>query len=248
MYIGNAKEGILVDAGVSAKRIFEALAEKEIDVRAVRALFITHEHSDHISGLRVFASKYKIPVYATRGTILALERMGLLTGGFPYHVLEEPETVVGDMAVSFFATSHDSAQSCGYVICLPDGRRAAVVTDLGVFTDEIREMIAGCDLIAIESNHDVDMLLNGSYPYILKRRILSEMGHLSNECCAGELPGLVERGATRFVLSHISKENNTPDVARQTALCRLEMAGMREQADYQLFVAKPKDFEQVIVF
>ena len=247
IYMGNAQEGILIDAGVSAKRMTEALEEKEIDIKTIRALFITHEHSDHIAGVRVFASKYQIPVYATRGTILAMERMGALNGRFPYYILEDGPTVVGDMQVTPFSTCHDSAQSCGYVVALPDDRRVAVVTDLGVFTEEIRNTVSGCDLIAIESNHDVDMLMQGSYPYILKKRILSPLGHLSNECCANELPGLVRQGATRFVLSHISRENNRPEVAYQASLNRLQEAGMERDMDFQLYVAKPKDFPHMIL-
>lgn len=141
------------------------------------------------------------------------------------------------MYVLPFHTSHDSRESLGFRIHMADGRTLAVATDTGCMTDAIRGALVGCDLVLLESNHDVRMLENGPYPYVLKRRILGERGHLSNDCCAAELPFLAQNGSTRFVLGHLSRENNFPDLAYGTARAALDRAGLHEGKDYLLTVA-----------
>ena len=140
------------------------------------------------------------------------------------------------MYIKAFRTPHDSAESIGYRITTEDGRTLSVATDLGFMSDSVRQAVQGSDLVVLESNHDVGMLQNGPYPYPLKRRILSDTGHLSNESCAQELCGLLKNGTARFFLAHLSKENNTPDLAYQTALCSLTMSGFQSGVDFQLSV------------
>ena len=147
---------------------------------------------------------------------------------------------IGDMKIDFFATSHDAEGSGGYVVNFSDGRRAAVCTDLGVMTDDIRQKLYGCNAVVIESNHDVDMLQHGPYPAHLKLRILSEEGHLSNNACATELPQLLKSGTTRIILGHLSEENNTPLLARSAAKTMLSQIGAQEGIDYILETAKQK--------
>ena len=141
------------------------------------------------------------------------------------------------MRVRAFRTPHDCAESLGFRIRTADGKTIAVATDLGSVTPEIEENLLGIDLAVIESNHDVGMLRTGPYPYSLKRRILSECGHLSNVACAELLPELYENGTKRFMLAHLSRENNTPDIARQTAVCGMQMAGIEDESRYILDVA-----------
>lgn len=129
-----------------------------------------------------------------------------------------------------------------------DQRSVAIATDLGCITDEVRSSVQGSDLVVIESNHDVNMLENGRYPHYLKKRILSERGHLSNDCCAVELPLLVKAGTTRIFLAHLSRENNVPQLACQTALTALEAAGMQENIDYRLDVAPESRPKKVTIF
>jgi phosphoribosyl 1,2-cyclic phosphodiesterase len=236
-YIGTASSGILVDAGRSAKQLTEMMRRCELEMDCVKAIFVTHEHSDHVSGLRVLASRHHIPVYASGGTLTALERMNSLNDKFPYGVIDECGMECAGMYIKPFHTSHDSAESIGYLIDTPDGRRVGVSTDLGYMSQEVRAALCGTDLLVLESNHDVGMLNNGPYPYPLKKRILSQTGHLSNEACARELCGFVEKGTTRFVLAHLSAENNTPELAYQTSLCSMRMAGMKEGTDFELYVA-----------
>lgn len=234
--IGSGGKYILIDAGRSAKKIKERMAAENISPKDVCAIFVTHEHSDHIAGIRVLASSLNIPVYATNGTAEYLERSGH-TKKVDIRRITSDGVDIGDMQVKSFATSHDASESCGYSVQCCDGRRITLVTDTGVITPEIRAAMEGSDLIYIESNHDIAMLYAGSYPYPLKQRIASDYGHLSNDACAAELPALAESGTTRFVLGHLSAENNMPLIARQTAVSELNKYGIREGQDYLLSVA-----------
>lgn len=241
-YIGSATSGILIDAGRTAKQMVHILDNCGVEPKSIQAIFITHEHSDHVKGLRVFASRYHIPVYTSYGTLRELERMGCLNGDFECGVIDESGMECDGMFIQPFHTSHDSAESVGYSVRLQDGRSVGVSTDLGYMSDEVRNALSGMDLVVLESNHDIGMLTNGPYPYPLKKRILSDIGHLSNLACAEELCGLAGKGTMRFVLAHLSAENNTPELAYQTALCSLTMAGMKQGTDFELIVA-PRENE-----
>ncbi|OJU18609.1 MAG: MBL fold metallo-hydrolase [Clostridiales bacterium 43-6] len=244
-YIGGSEGGILIDAGVSTKRILASLNDADIAPDSIKGIFITHEHSDHISGLRVLASKLNIPVYASGGTALGI-RDYCAPAQVEVHAMNGECVETAGMRISRFRTSHDSNESCGYKIDLGE-RKLAVCTDLGLVTDEVREAISGCDLVMLESNHDVMMLQNGRYPYFLKRRVLSEVGHLSNASCATELVKLVETGSTRFVLGHISRENNLPELALQTARVSLMANGMNEGTDYILSAAPAAGGKMIVL-
>lgn len=235
-YLESGDTAILLDIGRTAKQIQERLALCDASIEKIKGIFITHEHTDHIKGLRVFASRHHIPVYASPGTLQALEGMGELAK-VTYAPIVAAGMEVGELFIRSFPTSHDSAESVGYQIELPQERKITLATDLGVLTQPVKECLQGSDLVILESNHDVGMLQNGIYPYPLKRRILSDTGHLSNHDCADYLPELIRQGTTRILLSHLSHENNTPDLARQTSLCSLQVNGMQENVDYQLYVA-----------
>ena len=238
-YIGSGDSGILIDTGRSAKQINEALFNIGVDPDSLNAIFITHEHSDHISGLRVFAEKHKIKVYATEGTLSALEEKNILTSKIEYDAVSFDGTQAGSLLVTPFRTSHDAKESCGYLVDTPDGRRLAVCTDLGYVSDEVSSAVCGSDLVLLESNHDIMMLENGLYTYDLKQRIKGKRGHLSNECCAELAQKLVQSGTTRLVLGHLSQENNIPQLAYQTTFAALSASGAKEDSDYILKVAKP---------
>lgn len=196
-YIGSRSAGLLIDAGRSARQLDRMLQRCGIDPMAIQGVLITHEHSDHIAGVRVFAKKYGIPVFASQGTLLAMQPS---LEGVESWVLEGPLQLAG-MEVTPFATPHDSAQSLGFRIQTADGRQFALATDLGVVTPCVREHLLGAEFVVLESNHDREMLRNGPYPAYLKRRILAGTGHLSNGDCAAFLPELARAGAKRFLLA-----------------------------------------------
>ncbi|MEE1282198.1 MAG: MBL fold metallo-hydrolase, partial [Acutalibacteraceae bacterium] len=154
----------------------------------------------------------------------------------------------GGMIIKPFQISHDCAEGLGYVIETPDNRKLAIATDTGYLSNEVKEALKGSDVVIIESNHDVNMLLNGSYPYMLKRRILSNIGHLSNETCSEFLPHLIRSGTTRLLLAHLSQENNMPQIALESARCCLQQKGMKESTDYTLDVAKEVTDGSCIIF
>ncbi len=236
VYIEDHGAAILVDCGCSLRSINNALLANNLSIDKVQAVFITHEHTDHVSALHTLAKKHKLPIYMSEQTAQAVLAAGHLPEGVePNSFLDTVQ--VADFSVSRFNTSHDCAGSSGYCITLSDGRKVAVCTDLGVVTDEVRQAITGSELVMLESNHDVNMLQTGSYPYPLKQRILSEVGHLSNTACATELPHLIEAGAKRIVLGHLSRENNRPQIAAAAAKAALLDKKMQEGSDYLLYVA-----------
>lgn len=236
-YLGTKESGILIDIGRSAKQIENALRENELDPKNIRTIFITHEHIDHVRGLRVFASRYGMKVYSSAGTINALEEKNYINDKVNINPISIQGIETDDMKITPFRISHDCAEGYGYVAETSDGRKTAFATDTGYITDDMANALNGCDTVVIESNHDIRMLETGEYPYLLKKRILSDVGHLSNDTCAGKLAELVKSGTTRFLLAHLSRENNMPALAEQTALCELTMQGMKRNQDFILKVA-----------
>lgn len=235
-YIGTDELGILVDIGKNAKQTTSSLLEIGMSPDKIKAVFITHEHTDHIAGLRVFCNKFHIPVFATGGTLSKLDQSGHLKGSFDVFQMTDYADVE-DLHIDLFHTSHDAAESCGYTVTFEDGTKISVATDLGVMTDSVLDAIKGSTALVLESNHDVNMLENGPYPYPLKRRILSEFGHLSNDVCGDTAVKLVGSGTKHLVLGHLSHENNIPDLAYQTTKGALTIAGAELGNDYNLEVA-----------
>ncbi|MFZ5645164.1 MAG: MBL fold metallo-hydrolase [Bacillota bacterium] len=204
---------ILVDAGISTRRIERSLDGLGIKAGEVDALLITHEHSDHIKGLDVFARKYKKPVYTRPGTWEAIGFRNNLPTGVPR---ELPDSLdIGGVRIEPFSISHDAADPVGF--CLYHRQvKLAVVTDLGVITGAVKEALAYANAVVLESNHDVVMLNNGPYPHFLKQRIKSSFGHLSNNDAARVLSNTPRQKPMHVFLAHLSRENNHPDLAEKT--------------------------------
>ncbi len=208
---------ILIDAGKSARALCRALCDIGESIENISAIFITHEHTDHISALEVLAKKHAIPIHITA---LSAERFDQRSTPYCFsrlliHQVEFSEQV-GEMRISSFRTPHDSRMSVGYRIEFFDGERQRAIgyaTDIGYITDDIRKNMLGCDAVVLESNHDVDMLMSGPYPRELKMRVASRRGHLSNCECAEFAIDLAQSGTRAFLLAHLSKENNDPDLA-----------------------------------
>lgn len=244
-FIGSPEGGILIDCGVSARRLTQALERCGIHPAAIQGIFITHEHSDHVAGLRVFTKKYHIPLYAEPVT-----RNNLYSGGWlePEQSCTELTGTVecAGIRVTPFATSHDTAQSCGYRMVMPDGRICAVCTDLGYVSEPVAAVLKGCDLVLLEANYDPDMLRTGPYPPQLKMRIASQYGHLSNGDSAAAARELVSGGTTRLILGHLSQYNNLPALAERTV--EQALSGFVCGRDYLLQTAAPETDGRMIGF
>ena len=239
-FVGDREGGLLFDAGVGIRNFSKWLLAQGLTPDSVRGIFLTHEHSDHVAGLRVFAAKYDTPVYATAGTLEALDDMRVLDGRFNTFVLGEAGTDCGALFVQSFCTPHDSRESCGYVLTAEDGSRVAVATDLGEMTDTVLTALKGCETVLLESNHDVRMLQsNPQYPYPLKKRILGTYGHLCNEACAEAACTLVESGTQHLFLGHLSEQNNLPALAYRVTSDALQAHGAQADVDFTLTVASP---------
>ena len=245
-FIGNDSGGILIDAGVSCKRLCDAFKANEIDPAVIQGIFITHTHSDHVSGLKVFTKKYHIPVFAQRTNLEILAAGGKIDPACEVYEVDGGEICVGDYSVKAFTTFHDTPASCGYQIRTPDDRQVCVCTDLGKVTNEVDMHLCGSDLVLLESNYDDVMLKNGSYPYELKQRIASDHGHLSNADCGEQLKRLVNSGTNKFILGHLSQENNTPMQAENSAVSAL--SGYERNCDYLLHIARPEGNGMAVAF
>lgn len=206
---------ILIDAGVSARSVGQALSCVGSSLSELSAIFITHEHYDHIKGLATITKKTDIPVFAPAACLPFLaERVADPSRLFP---LASGRVVkVGGVAVCPVATPHDALGSVGFRI-LACGELIGYFTDIGHLSENVLRGLSGCSRVVIESNHDIFMLENGSYPYPLKRRILGSLGHLSNEECSRLLPHLAAHGTRSFILAHLSEENNRPAIAYESA-------------------------------
>jgi phosphoribosyl 1,2-cyclic phosphodiesterase len=248
-YISSCGESILVDAGRSAKQLELAIRNNNLDIESIKAIFITHEHQDHIKGLRVFASRYNIDVYASCGTIESFKKMEILSNKYRCIKIDSEPIEVGGMEVRGFNTSHDCAEGLGFIVNTSEGTKLTIATDLGYISTEVRNAITGADVLVIESNHDERVLQNGSYPYYLKRRILSNLGHLSNNNCSKELPSFVNSGTKHIILGHLSRENNSESLAFETAICSFNEYSMKQNVDFTLHIAKSENHKgQIVVF
>ena len=235
-YIGSDHTKILIDAGISGKKIEEGLAELKLTGNDIDALFITHEHVDHIKGLAVLTKRFKIPVYSSLEVLEYLQDNNCVSPDCPLYEISSPMEV-GGMLVTPFDTPHDSVHSLGFRIDTAEGSSIGIATDLGAVTDQVRAGLTGCDIAMLESNYDSSMLACSAYPYYLKRRIQSGRGHLDNLDCAEELAKLIKQGTKRFVLCHLSKENNIPELALQTVYGRMAQEGIAA-GDFELCAAR----------
>ena len=224
IYLGEEDGGILIDAGISRKRIVTGLERKGLSLDDIKAIFITHEHSDHISGLGPVLRKNPIPVYATADTVSAIwekTNMNNISPELFHSIRPEEEIEAGEMLVRPFSISHDAVDPVCYTV-EKQGKRAAVATDMGCFDDTIIRVLGQCDSVLIEANHDINMLQVGPYPYSLKMRILGNKGHLSNTSCADLIKEILHKDLKHLVLGHLSRENNFPQLAYRTVLDELE--------------------------
>ncbi|MBI4858444.1 MAG: MBL fold metallo-hydrolase [Acetobacterium woodii] len=238
LFVSNNSTKILIDAGLSGKRIQSSLDAIAENPNEIGGIMVTHEHSDHIHGVGVLSRRFDLPVYANEKTWEAMMKdLGKIAEhNIKVFDFEKPFDIM-DLQIEAFKTSHDAADSAGFVIS--DGKkRVGIATDSGIITAEMRKALCGCDLVVLESNHDVSMLEAGSYPFYLKQRIKSDFGHLSNETAGDLALALVKEGTRQLVLAHLSQENNYPLLAYETTARILTQAGIALEEDVTLCVAK----------
>ena len=237
IYAGSRTEGVLFDCGIGIRNLAGALKLQNIPLSAVKAVFVTHEHSDHIKGLCKLSETIPVSIYGNVPTLKELIGKKAVGPKARLKEIDRKPVSLYEMEFTCFRTSHDSADSMGYRVTFPDGKRFCLCTDLGYVTKEADAHLHESDFIFIESNYDKDMLLNGSYPRFLKQRILSEKGHLSNADCAAELLRLAKCGVRKFMLGHLSEENNRPEVALAASVSLLSEDGVKFGSDYTISVA-----------
>lgn len=225
MYVATDKQKLLIDAGLSGKKLEElfqkiARCPKELD-----GILVTHEHSDHIKGLGVFARRYDLPIYANEKTWEAMDgAIGKIASEQKFDFSLESVKSFGDIDVESFGVSHDAAQPMFYIFH-HNGKKLTLATDLGYVSDRMKGLINESDTFVFEANHDVNMLMMGRYPWNVKRRILSDKGHVSNEDAAHALADVIGTQRTHIYLAHLSKDNNMKDLARLTIQQTLEDQG-----------------------
>ena len=229
-YFGNEKTAFLIDIGIGARTIKKRLAEHDLSLDSIDAIFVTHDHFDHVKSLGTFTERYRKPVYLTRTLEQALRHnfctAGRLKGCVRFLSEGESNQVGEQLSITPFIVPHDATQTVGYHFTF-DGERFTVMTDLGEVTDDAVHYAALADHLVVESNYDVDMLMTGPYPPELKMRILTQQGHLSNEQTASLLVRSRQEGLRDIFLCHLSANNNTPDTAYACAKKTLESIGSR---------------------
>lgn len=249
IFVGSEKTKILLDAGLPGKKIDEALKSIDQNPADIDGIFITHEHSDHIKGVGVMSRKYNIPIFANSATWSSMEGSIGKIKEENIKVIDKRSTLtIKDIDVKCFNIPHDAISPMGYTIH-NNGKQVSVATDFGTFTEEIKENIKDSEVILLESNHDVQMLKFGPYPYNLKRRILSEIGHLSNEDCGKAILDILDlRRKKKIILGHLSNTNNHPDLAYETVLGVLRDNNIAIGEDISLSMAdrhKPSGYTEL---
>lgn len=226
---------LLVDCGISGKRIEQALAAIDVDPTSITALLLTHEHSDHIQSVGVLHRRYGFPVYINRATWQAVQPT---IGRYQEDAISlfDASFCVQDVEVQPFSIPHDAADPVGYTFFY-QGQKGSIATDIGVASEELIAQLAGSETVLLEANHDVEMLKAGPYPYSLKQRILSNRGHLSNDSAAQICCRLVKANTRHIILGHLSRYNNLPALAYQTVCTELQSIGAQVGSDLTLTVA-----------
>ena len=235
IYVENDEHAFLVDAGLSGRKMEELFASVDRNMKKLSGILVTHEHSDHIKGLGILARKYNVPIYANEKTWMAMDPLvGKILLEQRFHFDMETVKTFGSIDIQSFAVSHDAADPMFYVFH-ENGRKLVLITDTGYVSDRMKGHIQGADSFVFESNHDVGMLQMGRYPWSVKRRILSDVGHVSNEDAAVAMSEVVEQKPTRMYLSHLSKDNNMKDLARMSVSQTLQSCGIIPGEFLQLY-------------
>ncbi|HET7616275.1 MAG TPA: MBL fold metallo-hydrolase [Bacillales bacterium] len=239
VYVESDKQRLLIDCGLSGKKVNGLLEKIDCRPETLDGILVTHEHSDHIKGLGVFARRYKLPVYANEKTWKAMEgAIGEVASEQKFIFKTESVHTFGDINVETFGVSHDAAEPMFFTFH-HEGRKLALATDLGYVSDRIKGTVKNADSFIFEANHDIDMLMSGRYPWNVKRRILGDLGHISNEDSAEALAEVIGDRTKRIYLAHLSRDNNLKELARLSVQQKLEERGIEVGRKLQLFDTDP---------
>ena len=249
IYAGSDHTHLLVDTGISKKRIEQGLNTLDVKGEELNGILITHEHIDHIQGLGVFSRKYEVPIYATHGTIEGIKNcksLGKMPEGLLHEIKVDHPLSLGDITVHPFAISHDANEPSGYRI--EQGERSvAVATDIGIYDEYTVENLKNVNALVLEANHDIHMLEVGPYPYPLKRRVMGDKGHLSNELSGRLLCDILHDDLKQVVLGHLSKENNYPELAYETVKLEVTLGNNPYKGEeIPMMVAKRDEVSDII--
>ncbi len=236
LYFENGKTKLLIDCGISAKRVTDRLAQIGVAPEELSGILLTHEHSDHVAGIRVFTKKFATPVYATAGTLEAMEKQHNVVES-EIHILQAGSYFeIGSVTVHPFTLPHDAQEPVGYLLHTGQ-RKIAVATDMGRICEDIAWEMKGSDFVFLESNYDEGMLKNGRYHPLLKQRILGSSGHFSNDQAAKLAAALVRGGTGNIMLGHLSANNNRPPLALSRVAEEISQQGAHIGGDVILEVA-----------
>lgn len=240
IYVETEDQSFLVDAGLSGKQMDALFKQIGREMKNLTGILVTHEHSDHIKGLGVVARKYKLPIYANEKTWKAMERsIGEIDSEQKFTFEMETVKSFGSLEIESFGVSHDAVEPMFYVFH-HQGKKFVIITDTGYVSDRMKGIISNADAYIFESNHDVEMLRMGRYPWNVKRRILGDYGHVSNEDAAVAMSEVVGDQTKRIYLAHLSLDNNMKDLARMSVSQTLESRGIKVGEQFDLFDTDPK--------
>lgn len=249
IYVGSDNTHILIDAGISRKKIAEGLKTADISLSDISAIFVTHEHSDHIKGLGVISRKDEIPIYSTKGTIdgiLNASSLGAISPDIFHSIAPETDVVINDLKIHSFKISHDANEPVAYTVSCNE-KKIGIATDLGFYDEYTIDNLKNSDALLIEANHDVNLLQVGSYPYYLKQRILSNKGHLSNEASGRLIDKLLSDKIKNIFLGHLSLENNYDRLAFETVRMEIDLSdSCFNSKDFLIQVAKRSEPSELI--
>ena len=244
-YVGYKNTNLIIDAGLSGKKIETNLSKADVDIKTVKGILITHEHSDHIKGAGILSRKHDIPIYANKNTWEAMKDKIGNVKDYNIKIFESNKQFeIEDILIKPFLIGHDAAEPVAYNFY--NGKeKISIATDLGCINDSIRDNVFDSKLVVLESNYDESMLMMGSYPYYLKRRVLSSKGHLSNEDAANFCTELIKKGTQTILLAHLSKENNFPELAYETSKGILSQNNIKVDKDVKLKVLLREELSEL---
>lgn len=241
-YVETDTTKLLIDAGMSCQKISKALESIDVNISNIDGILVSHEHSDHIKGLEVISKKYNIPIYATKKTWEEMSKLKI-NEALKCFFTPNNEFKIGDVLVLPFSIPHDAADPCAFSL-FNGTKKITIATDIGHLDDELIKKMYASDILLLESNYDRDTLICGPYPYMLKKRIQGDFGHLSNEMAGKAIKTLYENGVSNIILGHLSKENNFPELAYQTTLNEINTSSCN--LPFCLSVAKRDEVDEVI--